>query len=91
MTGMGSVHGSAESLHFPLVPRIIAILGMILFIYPAPLMICLHMIWKRIPDGGTSSDRPLASAIGFAIAIVGGVISATILHYRASNKDSSES
>ena len=89
MTGMGSSQ-SAESVHFPLVPKIIAILGTILFVFPVPLMICLHAIWKRIPDGGNSSDRLLASAIGFAIAIIGGVIPATIQHYRASNKESSE-
>jgi hypothetical protein len=74
-----------SSVRFPLVPKVIAFVGFFIFFFPGPVLIFLHSFSARIPDGSSSSTQLLFSAAGFALAVLGGIIPATVMHYMSSD------
>jgi hypothetical protein len=74
-----------SSFRFPIILKAIAVFGGIIFVFPVPVLIVLHLLYSRIPDGSSSSTRLLFSTAGFALAFLGGIIPATVIHYRSSD------
>jgi hypothetical protein len=82
---MKTAKEAKASLHFPLIPKIIGFVGFFIFFLPGPVLIVLHLFYARIPDGSSSSTQLLFSAAGFALAVLGGIIPATVMHYMSSD------
>jgi hypothetical protein len=81
---MKTKEGAKSFIPFPLIPKAIAIVGFFIFFFPGPVLLLVHLFWNRVPDG-SSSTRLLFSAAGFALAVLGGIIPALVIHYRSDN------